>query len=624
MPYKLKKSLITAALLSAGLASTAYAAVPALTVENGQILSGGEQKSFAGNSFFWSNSGWGQEKMYNADVVAWLKNDWQTSIVRVALGADEGGSYLDDPAGNLARITTVVDAAIANDLYVIIDFHSHHAEDKKAAAIKFFTEMAQRYGSYNNVIYEIYNEPLPTSWSNVIKPYAVDVINAIRSIDPDNLIVVGTPTWSQDVDVASQDPINATNIAYAFHFYAGTHGQSLRNKALTAMNNGIALMVTEWGAVNADGNGNVAEASVNEWMNFLASNNLTHLNWAVSDKNEGASIIKPGVNPRGNWRDEDLTASGTLVKQIIANWGTAIDSTDDGEDSPTPTPSEPTTPPTGEPQPATDVTANCEHVITNRWSGGFQGAIRISNNSDNPLNGWQVHWNYSDGTVISQSWGANLSGNYSASNVDWNGTIAPHTTVEMGFIANGEGNASAVTGDVCQLAAAGNNNADDTGSDGTEPGDAGTGDDSSDNGNGNSGGTGGADNNGGGNEAEPTEPEPTEPEVTEPEITAPEAPQNPSGVASCQYQVTNRWQGGFQAAVKITNLSASPINGWQVSWHYDNGSTVTNLWNAALSDNYSASNLGWNATIAPNQTVEFGFTGTGSGDTESLSGEICQ
>lgn len=454
MASKIGKSIITAALLSAGVSSMAYADVPPLTVENGQILSGGEQKSFAGNSFFWSNTGWGQEKMYNANVVSWLKQDWHSTIVRVALGADEGGSYIDDPAGNLARIRTVVDAAIANDMYVIIDFHSHHAQDKKAAAIQFFTQMAEQYGDHNNVIYEIYNEPLQVSWSNVIKPYAVDVINAIRAIDPDNLIVVGTPIWSQDVDVASQDPIAGSNIAYALHFYAGSHGQFLRDKALTAMNNGIALMVTEWGAVNADGNGNVASASVNEWMNFLATNHLSHVNWAVSDKAEGASIINPGANSNGNWSASDLTASGTFVKDIISNWGSSIDVPDDGDDQGGDngggSGNGGSQPGDGDTNPPSAGIAQCEYLVSNRWQGGFQATIKITNVSSQPINGWQVNWSYADGSQVTSLWNAVLTQQYSASNLDWNASIAPNQSVEFGFIGTGNGASSNLSGSICQ------------------------------------------------------------------------------------------------------------------------------------------------------------------------------
>ena len=189
-----------------------------------------------------------------------------------------------------------------------------------------FREMAQRYGDTPNVIYEIYNEPLSVSWSNTIKPYAEAVIEEIRAIDPDNLSIVGTPFFSQDVDVASQDPIlGYDNIAYTLHFYAGTHGASLRQKAQTAIDNGIALMVTEWGTVNADGDGAVDEFSTQQWMSFLDQNNISHLNWALNDKMEGASSLRPNASAVGGWSDSDLTTSGLLVRDIIRNWNSCVE-----------------------------------------------------------------------------------------------------------------------------------------------------------------------------------------------------------------------------------------------------------------------------------------------------------
>lgn len=294
--------------------------VTPITVQGNKLLFGGKEGSIAGNSLFWSNTGWGGEKYYNAQTVAWLKSDWKANLVRVAMGVEEAGGHLTD-ASNKTRATTVIEAAIANNMYVIIDWHTHHAEDNKAAAITFFKEMATKYGSYNNVIYEVYNEPLQVSWVNVIKPYATDVIKEIRAIDPDNLIIVGTPTWSQDVDVASQSPITAySNIAYTLHFYAATHKASLRAKAQTALNNGIALFVTEWGSVSADGNGGVDAAETAAWLDFLKTNKISHANWALNDKAEGSSALTPGASANGGWTSAQLTASGTLVKNAILNW----------------------------------------------------------------------------------------------------------------------------------------------------------------------------------------------------------------------------------------------------------------------------------------------------------------
>jgi aryl-phospho-beta-D-glucosidase BglC (GH1 family) len=181
--------------------------------------------------------------------------------------------------------------------------------------------MARTYGDRDNVIYEIYNEPLDISWHDTLKPYAEAVIAAIRAIDPDNLIVVGTPHWSQDVDVAAADPItDYPNIAYALHFYAGTHHQPLRDKAQAALDKGLPLFVTEWGTVDADGDGAVADGETAAWMAFLKANRISAVNWSITDKAEGAAALIPGAGATGGWTEAQLTASGALVRAIVRGW----------------------------------------------------------------------------------------------------------------------------------------------------------------------------------------------------------------------------------------------------------------------------------------------------------------
>jgi endoglucanase len=276
-----------------------------------------EPVSFAGNSFFWSNDNWGGERYYNPEVVSWLKDDWETTIVRAAMGVEDPGGYLDNKTENKNRVKTIVDAAIDKGIYVIIDWHSHHAEDNTNEAALFFQEMANLYGEYDNVIYEIYNEPLDISWSTIIKPYAISIIAAIRSIDPDNLIVVGTPEWSQRVDLAAADPITGySNIAYTLHFYTVHHQQWLRDRASAALESGIALFVTEWGSIGYS----LVDSEANEWMNWCFTNKISHCNWAVNDKEEEWSILIPGASTTGGWSDDDLTKAGKLARNIIRNW----------------------------------------------------------------------------------------------------------------------------------------------------------------------------------------------------------------------------------------------------------------------------------------------------------------
>ncbi|WP_082026385.1 glycoside hydrolase family 5 protein [Flammeovirga sp. OC4] len=279
----------------------------------------GKPIRFAGPSLFWSNNYWGGEKFYNKNVVSWVKKDWHAGIIRAAMGAEDNGGYFEDPVSNKARVEAVVEAAIANDMYVIIDWHSHHANEHDwEKASTFFAEMAQKYGHHDNVLYEIYNEPLKISWSSKIKPYAESIIKTIRQYDSDNIIIVGTPTWSQDVDQAADDPIDQPNIAYTLHFYAGSHGQSLRDKGTYALSKGVALFVTEWGAVNANGDGEVNYEETKAWIDWMKANDISHCNWSINDKAEGASALYSGTSNKGGW--SKLTASGTFVREIIKDY----------------------------------------------------------------------------------------------------------------------------------------------------------------------------------------------------------------------------------------------------------------------------------------------------------------
>lgn len=282
----------------------------------------GAVTSLAGPSFFWSNTGWGQDRFYTRGAVETFARDWKAGIVRVAVGAQNDGSILKDRRGNLTRAQTVIEAAIDNGLYVIVDWHSHQAERDLGEAQAFFTHIAKRYGHTPNLIYEIYNEPLDTTdWNRVVKPYAERVIRTIRAIDPDNLIIVGTQTWSQDIDKAADNPIRGqSNILYALHFYAATHKGALREKAEYAINKGLPIIISEWGTVTYSGDGFLDVNSSIEWMKFAKRHKLSHLAWAVSDKNESASMLRPGASSNGRWTQRDLTPSGRLVRDIMRRW----------------------------------------------------------------------------------------------------------------------------------------------------------------------------------------------------------------------------------------------------------------------------------------------------------------
>jgi endoglucanase len=273
----------------------------------------GKSIQLRGMSWFWSQ--W--TDFYVAKNVDVMVDDWKSTVVRAALGVENEDGYLEQPAANVAKVRAVVDRAIARGVYVIIDWHDHHAQDHKAQALDFFEQMAKAYGKQPHVIFEIYNEPMNVSWP-VVKSYAEQVIRTIRAAGSNNLVIVGTPNWSQDVDVAASNRIQSDpNVAYTLHFYANTHRQFLRDKAKTALDRGIALFVTEWGTCSADGNGAVDENETRSWLSFMQTNGISWANWALNNKPEACSAVRPAAPSVGPWRDDQLTPSGLLVKKSI-------------------------------------------------------------------------------------------------------------------------------------------------------------------------------------------------------------------------------------------------------------------------------------------------------------------
>nr|BAF57332.1 putative glycosyl hydrolase family5 [uncultured symbiotic protist of Hodotermopsis sjoestedti]BAF57338.1 putative glycosyl hydrolase family5 [uncultured symbiotic protist of Hodotermopsis sjoestedti]BAF57339.1 putative glycosyl hydrolase family5 [uncultured symbiotic protist of Hodotermopsis sjoestedti] len=280
-----------------------------LSVKGNQIV-GESQKGIQlrGVGLSWHN--WWHQ-FYNADTVKHLKNDFHANVVRAAIGVEKEGGYYDDQNRAYEDLYAVIDAAIANGIYVIVDWQAFqiHLSD----ATSFFTKVATKYHSSSYIIYELFNEPESASWSE-IKSYSESLIKTIRAIDPDNLILVPTPNWDQYVKQAAADPITIdNNIAYTIHIYVGTHPLSYIDDAKEALKK-IPLFGTEIGAMNADGDGALDRAKFTQWINFYEENKISYLAWAVQSKQESDSILKPSEN----WND--LSEWGTLFKETITRY----------------------------------------------------------------------------------------------------------------------------------------------------------------------------------------------------------------------------------------------------------------------------------------------------------------
>nr|ABX79356.1 GHF5 endoglucanase precursor [Pratylenchus coffeae] len=448
-------TLLSLCLLSLQLAHPVFGAAPPygqLSVSNGQVVgSSGQAVILRGMSLFWSSFSEGSP-FYTADVVKQLKCNWNANLVRAAMGVEEGSGYLSNQAAQLALVQTVIQAAIDNGIYVIVDWHDHNAQNHKSQAISFFQNIARQYGSNPNIIYETFNEPLQVDRASVVKPYHVDVVAAIRAIDSKNIIVLGTPTWSQDVDVAANNPVSGSNLCYTLHYYAATHKQSLRDKATAALNKKVCVFVTEYGTVSADGNGGVDSTSSQEWWTFSENNKISYANWAVDAKSEGSAALNPGTSPSQVGSDSVLTASGKLVKAQLVGKSNGVSCSGGGGGATTTTTKAGGTTTTTKATTTTkssgggggSATVSASISVTSTWNGGGQFSVVIKNTGSKAVCKVVFKINLASGQTISGIWNADGS-SPQYSTPSWMNLAAGATYQDTGFTVSGGSATPSVT-----------------------------------------------------------------------------------------------------------------------------------------------------------------------------------
>lgn len=256
-------------------------------------------------------------RFYNKKAVSWLINDWHATVIRAAMGVQIYDNYIDNPEFTMKCITPVIEAAIKNDTYVIIDWHAHQMKTKEA--VEFFGKMAKKYGKYPHVIYELFNEPEGSvyTWEE-LKVYAAACINEIRKHDPDNIILMGSPHWDQDLHLVAESPLQGfSNIMYTMHFYAATHGKDLKDRTVAAIKKGIPVFVSECGCSEASGNGRLGDKEFREWEALMEQYNISWAAWNLGDKDETSAMLYPRASSFGNWKEDVITPGGKLVRSFL-------------------------------------------------------------------------------------------------------------------------------------------------------------------------------------------------------------------------------------------------------------------------------------------------------------------
>lgn len=291
-----------------------------LSVKNGQLVDksgkGYQLRGMSTHGLTWF------PEFVNESAFKTLRDDWNTNVVRLAMYVDEWGNgqcYMGNKSGSLELLEKGVDICIKLDMYVIIDWHVLNPGDPSKytnEAKSFFETVSKRYAKYPNVIYEICNEPNGgASWSSNIKPYAEKIIPVIRKNAPNSVIIVGTPTWSQEIDKPLSDPLNYKNVMYAFHFYAATHA-GLRSNVENCVAQGLPVFVSEFGTCDASGGGANDFNETQKWLSYFDKQGISYCNWSICNKDETCSVLRPGTSANGNWSESNLTENGKWMR----NW----------------------------------------------------------------------------------------------------------------------------------------------------------------------------------------------------------------------------------------------------------------------------------------------------------------
>ncbi len=298
----------------------------------------GRTVELRGMSFFWHF--WDNSSSYiNEEVVNWLGDDWKVQILRIPIGVFREnkcsvlstavldtsdcqygvGTGLTGKEFGYETARQGIEACIAQGVYVIIDWHSHNIWQEEAK--EFFDTISKQYSDYPNLLYEIINEPDSETWDEV-KEYAAEIITVIRENDPDNIILIGSPHWDQDLHIVAHDPLvhdsnnnPVSNIAYTAHFYAGEHKEWLRQRVKAALDQGLCVYVSECGTGWEE---TYHWDEWEAWMKFVKENNIGWCNWSLGIKNEIWSCLNPTASTKGNWDiNKDLRESGRIMRNLF-------------------------------------------------------------------------------------------------------------------------------------------------------------------------------------------------------------------------------------------------------------------------------------------------------------------
>ena len=251
----------------------------------------------------------------NSNVFKFIKNNLNCNTIRLCVYTVEDEGYTTDL---FPKIDEGIEYATEQGMYVILDWHTlkdANPNINKESAKEFFSRMVERYKDYENIIYEICNEPNgATTWDDV-REYALEIIPIIRDCNPNSLIIVGTPNYCKNLEDVVSNPITEyDNLLYSFHFYASSHKQSMREKLDSAYIESLPVIVSEYGLSEYTGTGSLDEEETDSWIEYLRERNIGYICWSFCNKDESSALLKPEEMNVDELTEENLSTAGNWIK----------------------------------------------------------------------------------------------------------------------------------------------------------------------------------------------------------------------------------------------------------------------------------------------------------------------
>lgn len=289
---------------------------------------------------------------FTPEVVKTLAEDWGCDVLRIAITGDQNSDgYVKEPEKYFDTVCKICDMCVAQGIYVIVDWnilYSEEYDENQELAVDFFSRLSVIYSDSYNIIYEINNDPVKPDeelesgeeWDEYIKPFAVSVIDAIRANDPNNIIIVGTPKKSLDVNAATESPLEYSNIAYGCRFFSGPHTDEQRDKISEALEDEVCVFVTQWGLTNEYGVGGIHMTESLKWVDFLDKNQISWCNYAIGSTSSDDTNALDLDNDRytdeqknsGHWPVGLISESGSFVREQFLKIDTPSDDEETNED----------------------------------------------------------------------------------------------------------------------------------------------------------------------------------------------------------------------------------------------------------------------------------------------------